>query len=63
MAQNSAFAVKCFRYKLTMSGSVSQSWSILSEFACKLKQFEKKSKSNRPNVHPLPVLYFMTWNF
>ena len=31
-----------------MSGSGSRFWPILTEFACAMQDFEKKSKSNRP---------------
>ena len=34
-----------------MSGSGSGFWPILTEFACAMQDFEKKSKSNR-TIHP-----------
>ena len=39
-----------------MSGSGSQFWSILTEFACTMQHFEKKSKSNRPIA---PSVHFL----
>ena len=48
MARKSAFQLKPLGYKITMSGSGSRFWPILTEFACAMQDFEKKSKSNRP---------------
>ena len=34
-----------------MSASGNQFWPILTESACAMQDFEKKSKSNHPNPH------------
>ena len=56
-----AFQLKPLRYKITMSGSGNQFWPILTESACTMQDFEKKSKSNRPIP---PTEYgFEKWHF
>ena len=42
MAYKSAFQQKPLGYKITMSGSGSPFWPILTEFACKTQHFDKK---------------------
>ena len=44
MAQKSAYPLETLGYEITMSGSGSQFWPMLTEFACELQYFEKKSE-------------------
>ena len=44
MAYKRAFQLTPLGYKITMSGSGSRIWPILTEFACAMENFEKKSK-------------------